>query len=51
MSEVNDKAQTGTLEVLQTRLNVRGVLRQETADGRALPIVQNTLLPLGQARK
>ena len=38
LAEVKDKAQKGTLEVLQTRLNVRGVLRQETIDGQALPV-------------
>ena len=40
ITEVKDKAQKGTLEVLQHRLNVRGVLRQETIDGQALPVVK-----------
>ena len=40
ITEVKDKAQKGTLEVLQHRLNVRGVLRHETIDDQALPVVQ-----------
>ena len=51
LAEVKDKAQKGTLEVLQTRLNVRGVLRQETIDGQALPVVKKYIASVGPSPK